>query len=87
MATPIYEQSALPTDKVTAAGIAGLIATTLVGIAKFFGVELDEFVVSSAVTLVMLGASYMKRETNPAQKVVIIEDTPGQHAEDRVEEN
>lgn len=63
MAKLVDQPSAVPTEKVAAAGIAGAITVILVWIAGEAGVVVPPEVASAFTTLVAFAAAYMKRNS------------------------
>jgi len=61
-------------SKVATGGYAGLISTVLVGVLGLFGVTLPAAVVAAIVTLVIFGASWLKRETKLGADVAKVAD-------------
>jgi F0F1-type ATP synthase assembly protein I len=64
--------SLVPTNKVTAGGIAGAVVTVALGALDASGVHLDPTLAAAVVTVLGFVAAYLKVEKNPV--VVAVED-------------
>lgn len=64
---PIY-------DKVAAGGTAGLLTTVIVGVLSLVHITLPATVIAAIVTLIIFGASYLKKETKIGADVAKVAD-------------
>lgn len=61
-------------SKVAAGGLTGLLSTLVITIASAFGVTLPAAAVAAIVTLLILGAAYLKTETKIGKQVATVAD-------------
>lgn len=61
-------------SKVAAGGLTGLLSTLVITIASAFGVTLPAAAVAAIVTLLILGAAYLKTETKIGKQVATVTD-------------